>query len=139
MGFRKALFDFPVFSLKDIKKLFPNFDNRKLVEWQNKNYIIKLRREYYCFEERKRDESFHYIVANKIYTSSYISMESALSFYSFIPEGVFVTTNVSTRNTTKHNTPLGDFNYYHIKTKLFFGYKIIHWEGMSIRKPSRKK
>ncbi len=34
LEFEKSLTDFPVFSIKDISKRFPNFDNRRLVEWQ---------------------------------------------------------------------------------------------------------
>jgi len=33
---RNALKLFPLFSVKDIKKRFPDFDQRRLVEWQEK-------------------------------------------------------------------------------------------------------
>ncbi len=131
--FEKSLREFPVFSIKDIKKRYPDFDNRRLVEWQQKNYIQKIRREYYCFDARKKYENFLFFAANKIYSPSYVSMESALAFYNFIPEGVFLTTSISTRNTARYNTPVGDFSYNHIKTLLFFGYRLIQNDGVVIK------
>ena len=133
LTFEKTLREFPVFSIKDIQKRYPDFDNRRLVEWQQKSYIQKIRREYYCFQERKKDEHFLFFAANKIYSPSYISMESALAFYNFIPEGVFMTTSISTRNTASYNTPVGDFSYNHVKTTLFFGYRLVQVNGVAIK------
>ena len=133
LEFEKSLREFPIFSIKDIKKRFPDFDNRRLVEWQQKNYIQKIRREYYCFEERKKNENFLFFAANKIYSPSYVSMESALAFYNFIPEGVFLTTSISTRNTAKYNTSVGDFTFNHIKNLLFFGYRLLKNDNLTIK------
>ena len=74
--FKKALEQFPVFSVQDIRKQFNDFDSRRLVEWQEKGYIIKLRRGYYCFEEVDKGEAFRYFSANKLFSPYYISMES---------------------------------------------------------------
>ena len=79
LEFEKVLKSFPVFSVKDIQKQFPDFDNRRLVEWQQKGYLVKVKRGYYCFSERNRGEQFMYFAANKIYSPSYISFESALA------------------------------------------------------------
>ena len=133
LEFEKALRDFLVFSIKDIKKKFPDFDSRRLVEWQHKNYIQKLRREFYCFQEKKKDEQFLFLAANKIYSPSYVSMESALAYYNLIPEGVFMTKSISTRNTASFNTAIGDFSYNHIKPLLFFGYRLLLNDSMAIK------
>lgn len=128
----KAFKTYPVFSVKDIQKRFPGFDNRRLVEWQEKGYIVKIRRGYYCFEERKNGERFLYFAANRIYSPSYISMESALGFYNLIPEGVFMTTSVTTKNTAGYDTTIGNFEYRHIKSFLFFGYKLLQEKDFTI-------
>lgn len=133
LEFEKSLKNFPVFSVKDIKKSYPDFDNRRLVEWQQKGYIQKIRREYYCFKERIKDEQFLFFAANKIYSPSYISMESALAFYNLIPEVVFMTTSISTRNTASYNTPVGEFSYNHIKPTLFFGYRLLKNVGLAVK------
>jgi predicted transcriptional regulator of viral defense system len=131
--FEKSLKEFPVFSIRDIKKQYQDFDSRRLVEWQQKNYIQKLRREHYCFYDTEKDEGFLLFAANKMYTPSYVSMESALAYYHFIPEGVFITTSISTRNTAKYDTPIGEFSYRQIKSSLFFGYKILPYNNVFIK------
>ncbi len=133
LAFEKSLREFPVFSIKDIKKRYPDFDNRRLVEWQQKSYIQKIRREYYCFQERKKDERFLFFAANKIYSPSYVSMESALAYYNLIPEGVFLTISISTRNTASYNTHVGDFSYNHVKPLLFFGYRLLQNDSVAIK------
>lgn len=133
LAFEKTFRDFPIFSIRDIKKRYPDFDNRRLVEWQQKGYIQKVRRGYYCFEERSKDEQFLYFSANKIYSPSYVSFESALAYYNIIPEGVFITTSATTRNTANYETAIGNFTYKHLQSVLFFGYKLIQGDGVMIK------
>ncbi len=133
LTFEKSLSKFPVFSIKDIKKLFPDFDSRRLNEWQRKDYIKKIKRGFYCFADYQKQENFLFFTANKIYSPSYISLESALSYYSFIPESTFLTTSVTSRNTAKYNSPVGSFAYKNIKPQLFFGYRLIKDFGINIR------
>jgi predicted transcriptional regulator of viral defense system len=133
LEFEKTFRDYPIFSVKDIQKRYAGFDSRRLVEWQQKGYVIKVRRGYYCFNERREGERFLYFSANKIYSPSYISLESALAYYNLIPEGVFITTSVTTRNTASYNTSIGNFDYKHVKPILFFGYKLLKEEAFTIR------
>ena len=133
LEFNNALTPYPIFSVKDIQKRFPDFDNRRLVEWQRKGYLVKIRRGYYCFGERWRGEHFLYIAANKMYSPSYISLESALAFYNLIPEGVFMITSVTTKNTTDFDTLIGNFEYKHFKPVLFFGYKFFRKNDFTIK------
>jgi predicted transcriptional regulator of viral defense system len=125
LEFRKALKVFPVFSINDINKVFKDFDNRRLSEWQKKGYILKVRRGYYCFADYVEKEGFLQFASNKIYSPSYISLESALAHYGLIPEESFLLTSVSSRNTAEFQTQLGSFSYRHLKSDLFFGYKVL--------------
>jgi predicted transcriptional regulator of viral defense system len=118
-----------VFSVREIGKYFPGFDNRRLVEWQKKGYIQKIRNQYYRFENHKVDEGYLFYCANTIYTPSYVSLESALSFYGFIPEGVFQITSCTTLKTNTFETPAGNFDYRNLKPSLFFGYNLKPWNG----------
>jgi predicted transcriptional regulator of viral defense system len=122
--FQQELVIFDVFSLGDIKKIFPNFDSRRLVEWQEKGYIEKIINRWYRFKNKVLQESLIWWASNRIYGPSYISLETALSFHGLIPEGVFQTTAISTAKTQHFNTPLGYFDYRNIKPSLFFGYNI---------------
>ncbi|MCB9235349.1 MAG: hypothetical protein H6581_27085 [Bacteroidia bacterium] len=133
LEFENAFRDFPVISLSDMQKRFPGFDSRRLVEWQEKGYLQKVKRGFYSFSEGTRNESLLCFIANKIYVPSYISLESALSYYGLIPEGVFSITSVTTRNTANCNSEVGDFSFRHIKPELFFGYKLVHEKGFSFK------
>lgn len=125
--FRNKMKVFPSFSVREIKKYFPDFDSRRLVEWQEKGYIQKLRNRYYYFSDQEINELFLYYTANELYHPSYVSMESALSRYGFIPEGVFQITSCTTLKTNSFNTPVGNFAYRHLKSSLFFGYQLEVW------------
>jgi predicted transcriptional regulator of viral defense system len=125
--FRNELKDFPNFSVQEIEKHFPGFDSRRLVEWQEKGYIQKLRNRYYYFADQEVNESFLYYTANELYSPSYVSLESALSRYGFIPEGVFQITSCTTLKTNSFSTPVGSFSYRHLKPSLFFGYQLEQW------------
>ncbi|MEA3476671.1 MAG: hypothetical protein U9R60_00700 [Bacteroidota bacterium] len=133
LEFERTLRPYPVFSLKDIQKRYPGFDNRRLVEWQKKGYLEKIKRGYYCFKEQSKGEHFLYYTANKIYSPSYVSFESAFSYYSLIPEGVFTVTSATTKNTASQTSVVGYFEYKHIKPILFFGYRLLKDKEFTIR------
>lgn len=125
--FRLTLKDYPVFSIVEIEKLFPSFDKKNLVYWQKKNYIQKIRNSWYRFTENALNTDVLFFTSNQIYQPSYISLESALSHYGFIPEGVFKITAISTLKTQEFTTPIGVFGYQNLKTNLFFGYQIVNF------------
>lgn len=125
--FREEMKAFPSFSTLEIEKHFPGFDSRRLVEWQKKGYVQKLRNRFYCFSDQEISESFLYYTANELYSPSYVSFESALSEYSFIPEGVFQVTSCTTLKTQSFDTNPGLFTYRHVKPAMFFGYRLEEW------------
>ena len=119
--FRNALIEYKVFSTGDIKKYFPRFDTKRLVEWQQKKYIRKLINKWYLFAEIPVDEMLLFRICNCIYQPSYISLESALGFYHFIPEAVYSQQAVTTRKTITYKTTAGTFNYRTLKPSFYFG------------------
>lgn len=137
--FRDEMKVFPNFSVREIEKHFPGFDSRRLVEWQKKGYIQKLRNRYYYFSDQEVNEPFLYYTANQLYYPSYVSLESALSWYGFIPEGVFQITSCTTLKTNSFNTPVGNFSYRHLKPSLFFGYQLEKWNdhGYAMAEPEK--
>lgn len=125
--FRNKLNPFAEFTVQEIRKYFPKFDTRRLVEWQRKGYITKLRNGYYCFTDQTINEQFLFYTANQLCRPSYVSLETALSYYGFIPEGVFQITSCTTLKTQSFKTPYGSFAYRHIKASIYFGYQLIEW------------
>lgn len=59
------------------------------------------------------------ILANLIYGPSYISLETALSNFGFIPERVTTTTSISLGRGKSFSTPVGQFKYHHIKESIY--------------------
>lgn len=130
--FRKSLIGFKVFSISDVRKIFPQFDSKRLVEWQQRGYLKKLINKWYLFSEISTTEHLLYRISNCLHHPSYISLESALSYYHLIPEEAYTQQAVSTRKTILYETPVGHFNYRHLKPTLYFGYLVIHKEGLPI-------
>jgi predicted transcriptional regulator of viral defense system len=123
---------YPIFSLQDVQKIAPNFYRIQLDRWQKKGYIKRIKKEYYYFTDREIDQTFLFYASNKIYSPSYISLEKAFQYYDFIPEEIFQITSVSSKKTTKFTTSLGNFSYRHIKTSIFFGYRMIDYGKQKI-------
>ena len=122
-----------IFRSQDIKKIAPSFDKKALIRWQQKGYIQKIRNTFYHFNDVERDECFLYLGGNRIYTPSYISLETALSYYNLIPEATFTITSVTTLKTNLFQTSLATFSYRHIKPQLFFGFQLMTYNNQTIK------
>lgn len=125
INFQKKFQPYQVFSLQDVKKFFPNFSYRQIDRWEKKGYLVKIKQGFYALSDQDINQSFSFLVANRIYHPSYISLEKALKYYGLIPEEVFQITSVSTKKTTEFDTSVGNFGYRHISPKLFWGYKLV--------------
>lgn len=55
-----------------------------------------------------------FLVASHILGPSYISVETALSYYGLIPERVYEIASMTTKASRKFDTPLGRFTYTHL-------------------------
>lgn len=130
---KEKLKDFIVFSASDISKIDPDFHKQRLSEWQKKGYIKKVIKGYYIFSDLAINESVLFIVANKIFDPSYISLEMALSYYGLIPESVYSATSVTSKKTYTFNSPLVRFSYRKIKPELMFGYQLVKYENHTFK------
>jgi len=130
--FKALLKDFTVFSLQDIKNFDSHFDRRRLSEWQEKGYIQKIIREYYRFADAKLNEMDLFLIANKIYQPSYVSLEMGLSYYHLIPESVYSITSISSAKTISFATPIGNFVYKSVKPNLLFGTTLLPYWGKQL-------
>ena len=125
LDFQKAFTSFPVISTKEISIQFPAYNRNVLTKWQEKGYLTKIRNGYYRLTENKlKGEEDAFFMSNHIYTPSYVSLQSALRWYDFIPEGVFMVTSISTRKTNDFNSSYGSFSYRKISREFFWGYRM---------------
>ncbi|KKS82387.1 MAG: hypothetical protein UV58_C0010G0007 [Candidatus Wolfebacteria bacterium GW2011_GWC1_43_10] len=83
--------------------------------------FLKLRNGFYMIKD---SHPSHYLIANKLYEPSYVSLEKALSHYNIIPEVVYSITSVTTKISREYSTPLGVFSYQRIKKEAFTGYNL---------------
>lgn len=98
----------------------------QLNRWTKKGLLIRLRRGMYVLNANDRKAAMDINdIANRIYEPSYVSLESALSFYGLIPESVKDITSVTTRKTNIFHNELGVFSYSHVKPRAFRGFKRI--------------
>jgi len=103
----------------------PKLVRIQLSRWVKAGKIYQLRRGLYSIAPPyQRQQPHPFLVANHLQKASYVSLQSALSFYGLIPEVVNITTSVSTGRPERLDTPLGAFDFRHIKTELLFGYRM---------------
>ena len=115
----------PAFNLNDVRKLDPGFPRQQLSDWLDRGYIKSLAGGYYLLADTQVDESYLFMLANRIYEPSYISRESALAYHQVIPESVLGVTSISSRKTRQFDTEWGRLSYRSIKPNLMFGYRVI--------------
>jgi len=78
-------------------------------------------------------EKYTQFIANILRYPSYISLDYVLSLYGVIPEGIYVTTSITTKSGRLFSNKIGNFRYQNIKNKLFLGYQELDYKGNSIR------
>ena len=121
----KLVGDEPVFnsSLLLAGNVSPKLIHIQLSRWVNAGKIYQLRRGVYSIAPPYQKIQPHpFLIANHLQKASYVSLQSALSFYGLIPEVVNITTSVSTGRLERLETLLGTYEFRHIKTELLFGY-----------------
>jgi len=128
---RAKIKDSGLFSFEDIFKWFPQANRQtvknQLRKWVEKGYLLRVKKNLYFLQEHPLNDEF--VLANKIYQPSYVSLESALNYYGIIPDVPFAVTSVTTKKTQEFKTPLGLFLYRKIKFQWFFG-----WEEIEVEK-----
>ena len=124
--FKEKVKDYPLFGsdLLDMLSPSPQALRNQVNRWQKKGYIIALKRGTYALSPRERAVGLSAkLLANSLYSPSYISLESALSHYKLIPEKIAAITSVTTRKTKKFTNPVGAFIFRNLKKGLFFGFR----------------
>ncbi len=102
---------------------------RQLSRLTSSGRVVQLRRGLYALAPPYRKVRPHpFLVANRLVRGSYVSLQSTLSYHGLITEHVPVVTSVTTSRPGRRETPLGDFEYRHIKSEFFYGYDLIEVE-----------
>ncbi|MHA1279826.1 MAG: type IV toxin-antitoxin system AbiEi family antitoxin domain-containing protein [Candidatus Helarchaeota archaeon] len=125
-----------LFSGDDLLLFYPDDTTqnlRKLLyRWKRKGWIISLKKGLYEIVYPKRLNIPDLYIANKMYQPSYVSLETALSYYSIIPEVSMAVTSITTKPTRCYKNSHGLFLYHTVKPELFKGYTVVEIQGFSI-------
>jgi len=128
----KLIGDEPIFesSLLLAGNINPKIVRIQLTRWVNSGKLYQLRRGLYSVAPPYQKARPHpFLIANHMQRASYVSMQSALAFYGLIPETVNITTSVCAGRPERLETPLGIFEFRHIKSSLLAGYKLTDLGG----------
>lgn len=133
-----------IFSLRDIENLFPEEKlktiKNNLTRWVKENKFLHLKRNLYEFIEPGLSSDIPDVyVANRLYSPSYVSLETALSIYSLIPDVAMQVTSVTTLPTREFKNRYGLFIYRSCQKRAFTGYKLMEYEGTKILIADKEK
>lgn len=110
---RKAPTDYV--SYTDLCHLLPGTNDARYGQIKRalkQGYLINLRKGlYYRGDYLQQNKPHTFEMAQRLYWPSYVSLESALSYYGLIPEAVYTTTSVSYKRSVQFKNSFGLFSY----------------------------
>lgn len=120
--------------LKETKvKILSLSDLKKLLDIENDNTAYKIAEKLISEKFLLRIKKGTYIstfnspedfeLANALYVPSYISFESALSYYGILSQFPYSTTSVSPKKTKKITVEGKEYSYTQISRKLYWGFR----------------
>ncbi len=113
-----------------IESLYPELKsaNKKVTWLEKQGYIVRLKRGFYVVAPEYLGKALSSeLIANHLYTPSYISMSTALRYYGLIPEAVYVYQSMTVKHSRSFRTPVGSYDYQYISREVFsIGVRSIH-------------
>jgi predicted transcriptional regulator of viral defense system len=98
---------------------------RQLSRWVKAGRLLQLRRGLYALAPPHQKLAPHpFVVANRLVSGSYVSLQSALAYHGLIPEYVPVTTSVTTGRPQRRENALGTYEYHHVRPERLTGYRL---------------
>jgi predicted transcriptional regulator of viral defense system len=103
---------------------------RQLSRWTKAGQLYQLRRGLYVLAPPfQKVKSHPFVIANRLVRGSYVSCQSALAHYGLIPEYVPAVTSVTAARPGRWDTPLGVYEFRHIRTDRLRGYRLTELGG----------
>ena len=113
-----------------IESLYPELKsaNKKVTWLEKQGYIIRLKRGLYVVTPEHSGKTLSSeLIANHLYSPSYISMSTALRYYGLIPEAVYVHQSMTVKHPRSFHTPVGSYDYKYISREVFsIGVRSMH-------------
>jgi len=105
--------------------------NDKISELLKNKELISIRRGLYTIGPKLDLPSPEpFLIANHLRGPSYVSLESALSYWNMIPERVYEISSVTTKTSKLYKTPVGRYSYKQLRTPYYsYGIKSIEYSS----------
>jgi len=101
--------------LADVK-----FPKDKIPNLEKNGDLIRIKNGLYIIPNKNDEASISKeLVANHLYGVSYVSLETALTYYGMIPERVYTVRSMTTKRAKTFITPLGNFEYKTVPADYF--------------------
>lgn len=119
---------FPFVTPQLLRLRYGRFDPNVFTRWQRQGKVEKIRNGLYLDTRFEiRGDADRFMIANRLYAPSYVSLWSAFRYYNFIPEEVFMVTSITSRKSTEFSFHRTVFNYRTVRPELFFGCAVVPW------------
>lgn len=100
-----------------------NTGYKMLQRWEKNGLLKRISKGKYVLADRNLNE---FEIANLLVSPSYVSFESALSFYGILSQFPYVITSTTTGKSRKLEVGNKDFEFTHISPALFWGYRQVN-------------
>jgi hypothetical protein len=92
----------------------------KISTLEQSDFLIRLKRGLFVVSPKLFNQPLsRELIANHLYGPSYVSLQTALSFYKLIPERVHVVSSMTIKRSRSFSTPLGNFEYIGVSNEYF--------------------
>jgi len=112
-----------LFGINDAKKVFAISKNntvyKLLQRLEKKNIIKRIENGKYLFSFTEVSD---FEIANFLFSPSYISLESALSFYGILSQFPYTITSVTSKKSKRVVYEDKEYEFVHIESKYFYGF-----------------
>lgn len=107
-----------------------------LMRYAKRGYLCRLKRGLYAVPTRMPSR---WAIANRVYSPSYISLTSALSYYGILPESVYSVTSVTIKSTREFHADEVSYGYRTLKRSAFGGYRAVEIGGETVLLAEKEK
>lgn len=105
-----------------IGSLYPNHlaKHQKVMNLEKAGVIIRLKKGLYVASPREIGRALSTeLIANHIYSPSYVSKSSAIRYYGLIPEAVYSVQSMTIKHSRVFENDLGRFEYAYVSEEVF--------------------
>ena len=139
----------PYFTIQAVKQYFPYEEYQKgtvqtaVYRWVKSGKIIRLKKGVYTTRKfsdlHRNDFDFPIMVSSIIVPQSYVSTHFILQQNSILTEATYLISAVTVKHGQSIDNDIGSYVYQHIKKKLFTGYILSDYYGVTIARATKAK